>query len=299
MSLQALKKNRKSNLQALTAKLEDTQEKRSWDDDRFWKPERDKSGNGFAIIRFLPQIEEETVPYQRVFSHGFQGKGGWYIENSLTTLNRPDPVAEYNTGLWNNGTEAGKDQARKQKRKLSYISNIYVIKDQANPENEGKVFLYKYGKKIFDKITESMNPEFEGEVEVNPFCLWEGADFALKIRKVDGFVNYDKSEFGKPKALFDTDEELEDVYNQCRSLEEFIGEDQFKSYEELKEKMERVLGLVEDKATPFNTEEFEVETTNGNGSTPFQALKETVAPSIATEGDGDETMNYFKSLADE
>ena len=133
MSLQALKKNRKSNLQALTAKLEDTQEKRSWDDDRFWKPERDKSGNGFAIIRFLPQIEEETVPYQRVFSHGFQGKGGWYIENSLTTLNRPDPVAEYNTGLWNNGTEAGKDQARKQKRKLSYISNIYVIKDQANP----------------------------------------------------------------------------------------------------------------------------------------------------------------------
>ena len=144
-----------------------------------------------------------------------------------------------------------------------------------------------------------MNPEFEGEVEVNPFCLWEGADFALKIRKVDGFVNYDKSEFGKPKALFDTDEELEDVYNQCRSLEEFIGEDQFKSYEELKEKMERVLGLVEDKATPFNTEEFEVETTNGNGSTPFQALKETVAPSIATEGDGDETMNYFKSLADE
>ena len=213
-TFQAMKKNRQSQLQSLTQELEKTQQSNSYEDDRIWKCERDKSGNGYAVVRFLPPSEEENTPWVRMFSHGFQGPGGgWYIENSLTTLNQKDPVSDYNTILWNNGTEAGKEQARKQKRRLNYFSNIYVIEDPAHPENEGKVFLFKYGKKIFDKVNDLMNPEFSDEEAVNPFDLWGGANFKLKIRMVDGFVNYDKSEFDSSTPLLDDDAKLEEIWN--------------------------------------------------------------------------------------
>ena len=290
MSFATLKRNQNdlmSKLKQEANKLKDP-DKKGYEDDRYWKPERDKSGNGYAVVRFLPQREGEDMPWVRLWNHGFQGPGGWYIENSLTTLNKQDPVSEYNTKLWNNGTEDGKDQARKQKRRLSHISNIYVIKDPANPENEGKVFLYRYGKKIFDKLNEAMNPEFEDEDSMNPFCLWSGADFKLKIRMLDGFVNYDKSEFDSPATLgeFD-DDKLEEVYNQVHSLTELIAEDQFKSYDELKTKMEKVLGLVEDTAVQFNVDEF----TAPKSADPVITKSDDVAS--GTEG----TMDYFEKLA--
>ena len=290
MSFATLKRNQNdlmSKLKQEANKLKDP-DKKGYEDDRYWKPERDKSGNGYAVVRFLPQREGEDMPWVRLWSHGFQGPGGWYIENSLTTLNKQDPVSEYNTKLWNNGTEDGKDQARKQKRRLSHISNIYVIKDPAHPENEGKVFLYRYGKKIFDKLNEAMNPEFEDEDSMNPFCLWSGADFKLKIRMLDGFVNYDKSEFDSPATLgeFD-DDKLEEVYNQVHSLTELIAEDQFKSYDELKTKMEKVLGLVEDTAVQFNVDEFSAP----KSADPVITKSDDVAS--GTEG----TMDYFEKLA--
>ena len=290
MSFATLKRNQNdlmSKLKQEANKLKDP-DKKGYEDDRYWKPERDKSGNGYAVVRFLPQREGEDMPWVRLWNHVFQGPGGWYIENSLTTLNKQDPVSEYNTKLWNNGTEDGKDQARKQKRRLSHISNIYVIKDPAHPENEGKFFLYRYGKKIFDKLNEAMNPEFEDEDSMNPFCLWSGADFKLKIRMLDGFVNYDKSEFDSPATLgeFD-DDKLEEVYNQVHSLTELIAEDQFKSYDELKTKMEKVLGLVEDTAVQFNVDEF----TAPKSADPVITKSDDVAS--GTEG----TMDYFEKLA--
>ena len=290
MSFATLKRNQNdlmSKLKQEANKLKDP-DKKGYEDDRYWKPERDKSGNGYAVVRFLPQREGEDMPWVRLWNHGFQGPGGWYIENSLTTLNKQDPVSEYNTKLWNNGTEDGKDQARKQKRRLSHISNIYVIKDPAHPENEGKVFLYRYGKKIFDKLNEAMNPEFEDEDSMNPFCLWSGADFKLKIRMLDGFVIFDKSDFDSPATLgeFD-DDKLEEVYNQVHSLTELIAEDQFKSYDELKTKMEKVLGLVEDTAVQFNVDEF----TAPKSADPVITKSDDVAS--GTEG----TMDYFEKLA--
>ena len=276
----------------LTQALQDTQtETKSFGDDRIWKPERDKSGNGFAIIRFLPQPEGEDLPWARVWNHGFQGPGGWYIENSLTTIGQKDPVSEYNTTLWNNGTDAGKDQARKQKRRLNYYSNIYVIKDGANPQNEGKVFLYRYGKKIFDKLNECMNPEFEDETPINPFDFWEGADFKLKVRTLDGFVNYDKSEFDSPSALFDGDEgALEKVYNQQHSLSELISPDNFKTYSELKQQLDRALGVKEVQEVLEETpwQETKVEEPQIQNSTE-----------VSNGGDTSEELSYFKKLAAE
>ena len=276
----------------LTQALQDTQtETKSFGDDRIWKPDRDKSGNGFAIIRFLPQPEGEDLPWARVWNHGFQGPGGWYIENSLTTIGQKDPVSEYNTTLWNNGTDAGKDQARKQKRRLNYYSNIYVIKDGSNPQNEGKVFLYRYGKKIFDKLNECMNPEFEDETPINPFDFWEGADFKLKVRTLDGFVNYDKSEFDSPSALFDGDEgALEKVYNQQHSLSELISPDNFKTYSELKQQLDRALGVKEVQEVLEETpwQETKVEEPQIQNSTE-----------VSNGGDTSEELSYFKKLAAE
>ena len=276
----------------LTQALQDTQtETKSFGDDRIWKPERDKSGNGFAIIRFLPQPEGEDLPWARVWNHGFQGPGGWYIENSLTTIGQKDPVSEYNTTLWNNGTDAGKDQARKQKRRLNYYSNIYVIKDGSNPQNEGKVFLYRYGKKIFDKLNECMNPEFEDETPINPFDFWEGADFKLKVRTLDGFVNYDKSEFDSPSALFDGDEgALEKVYNQQHSLSELISPDNFKTYSELKQQLDRARGVKEVQEVLEETpwQETKVEEPQIQNSTE-----------VSNGGDTSEELSYFKKLAAE
>jgi len=213
-------------------------------DTRFWQPEVDKSGNGYAVIRFLPSPDGEDVPFVRVFNHGFKGPNGqWYIENSLTTIGKADPVSEYNSQLWATGVEANKTQVRNQKRKLNFISNIYVVSDKAHPENEGKVFLFKYGKKIFDKLNAAMNPEFDDEDPINPFDLWTGANFKLKIRNVEGYRNYDKSEFDTPAPLMDDDSELESIWKQEHSLQEFLADKHFKSYDELKQKLHRVLGL--------------------------------------------------------
>ncbi len=216
-------------------------------EDNFWKPEVDKAGNGYAVIRFLPQPAvdgDDALPWVKVFNHGFQGPGGWYIENSLTTLGQKDPVSEYNTQLWNSGIEANKEVARKQKRRLSYMANIYVVEDSKNPQNEGKVFLYKFGKKIFDKINEAMNPAFEDEKPLNPFDMWAGANFKLKIRKVEGYQNYDKSEFESPSALLNDDEKLEAIWKKEYSLKEFLAPENFKSYDELKARLDKVLGVV-------------------------------------------------------
>ena len=211
-------------------------------DERLWKPEVDKSGNGYAVIRFLPEPDGEDLPWAQVWSHAFQGTGGWYIENSLTTLNQKDPVGELNRTLWNSGLDADKDTARKQKRKLSYYSNIYVVKDQLHPENEGKVFLYKYGKKIHDKIASAMQPQFEDETPINPFDLWKGANFKIKIQTIGGYWNYDKSEFDSPSVLADLDDDsLEKTWKSQYSLKEFTDSNNFKSYEDLSSRLNIVL----------------------------------------------------------
>ena len=244
MSFADLKKQ--SKLGSLTAKLVKQVEKMnntgSTGDDRLWKLDVDKSGNGYAVIRFLPAPNGEDLPFVKLYSHAFQGPGGWYIENSLTSLGQKDPVSEYNTTLWNNGTDAGKELARKQKRKLTYISNIYVVKDPSNPENEGKVFLYKYGKKIFDKLTAAMQPEFEDEEAIDPFDFWQGANFKLKAKNVAGYRNYDSSEFAAPSPLLDDDDAMESLWKKQYSLAELVATDQFKSYEDLKKRLGYVLG---------------------------------------------------------
>ena len=261
------------------------------DDNRLWKPEVDKAGNGYAIIRFLPAPKGEEIPWVRLFSHGFQGPGGWYIENSLTTLNKKDPLSEYNTMLWNRGDEAGKDQARKQKRRLNYVSNIYVVKDPAHPENEGKVFLYKFGKKIFDKINDMMSPEFEDETPVNPFDLWEGANFKMKIRNVEGYRNYDKSEFDKPSPLFDDDDKLEQTWSSEYSLNEFLDPKNFKSYSELKTRLDRVLGSTT--AVSSTAEEYVEEEPSVPKSTP------TPQPKEDNSSDKKDDLDFFRKLATE
>jgi hypothetical protein len=215
-------------------------------DERFWQPEVDAAGNGYAVVRFLdtPAVDgEDGLPWVQIWSHGFQGPGGWYIENSLTTLGKTDPVSEYNTVLWNSGIEANKEIARKQKRKLTYIANVLVISDAKRPQNEGKVFLFKFGKKIFDKIKEQLEPQFADETPMNPFDFWKGADFKIKIRNVEGYRNYDKSEFAAPAALYNGDDaKIEQVWKSAHSLKDFLKPENFKSYDELKTKLDKVLG---------------------------------------------------------
>ena len=243
MSFSDLKKQ--SKLGSLTSKLVREVEKMnttSGGDERLWKPEVDKSGNGYAVIRFLPAPEGEDIPWVKMYSHAFQGPGGLYMENSLTTLGSKDPVSEHNSQLWNSGSDANKEIARKQKRKLSYYANVYIVKDPANPSNEGGVFLYKFGKKIFDKIQESMQPEFEDENAINPFDFWQGADFKIKIKKVAGFWNYDSSEFAAPSPLLSDDEALEALWKKEYSLQELVSSDKFKSYDDLKTRLAYVLG---------------------------------------------------------
>ena len=245
MSFSNLKKQ--SSLGSLTAKLVSQVEKMNKGsngvDDRLWKPEVDKAGNGYAVIRFLPAPDGEDLPWAKLYTHAFQASGGWYIENSLTTLGQKDPVSEHNSQLWNSGVDSDKEVARKQKRKLSYYSNVYVVKDPSNPANEGKVFLFRYGKKIFDKITAAMQPEFEDEQAINPFDFWAGANFKIKIKKVAGYWNYDSSEFAAPAPLLDDDDAMETVWKQEFSLAELVAPDQFKSYEDLKKRLDYVLGL--------------------------------------------------------
>ena len=269
---------------------------KSYGDDRFWKPEVDKSGNGYAVIRFLPAPEGEDLPWNKYWDHGFKGPTGqWYIENSLTSIGQPDPVSEMNSELWNSGIEANKDIVRSRKRRLHYVVNIMVVEDPANPANNGKVFLYKFGKKIFDKIMDVMQPQFADEEPVNPFDFWEGANFKLKIRNVEGYRNYDKSEFASPSALMDGDDDkLEGVYNTLYSLKDFTDPKNYKSYDELKAKLHRVLG---ESGTPMTTAESvsldEVQ------SAPTMREEPETQPSYASESsdDDDDTLSYFKNLA--
>ena len=297
MSFANLKKQ--SKLGSLTAKLVKEVEKMNSNgasgDDRLWKLDVDKSGNGYAVIRFLPAPENEDLPFVKLYSHAFQGPGGWYIENSLTTLGQKDPVSEYNSQLWNNGTDAGKELARKQKRKLTYISNIYVVKDPANPENEGKTFLFKYGKKIFDKLTAAMQPEFEDEEAIDPFDFWQGANFKLKAKNVAGYRNYDSSEFAAVSPLLDDDDAMEAIWKKELSLSEFVAPTQFKTYDELKVRLEYVLGKRGAKPVAQDPEvEEEYETT------PVAETRETVSSvaSSSSEIEDDDTLSYFQRLAE-
>ena len=289
-----LKRNR-SSLETLTKAIEQVSqpnaEAGSKDDTRFWQPSVDKSGNGMATIRFLPAPAadgDDALPWVRVFNHGFQGPGGWFIDNCLTTVNDKCPVCEHNSTLWNSGIEANKEIARKQKRKLTYIANILVVSDPSNPQNEGQIKLFKFGKKIFDKISEAMNPEFADETPVNPFDMWEGANFKLKIRNVEGYRNYDKSEFAEKSAISEDDSKLEALWKSEYSLKEFTDKKEFKSYEKLKERLDKVLGFdggpvnLKTKAETAELDTFKDEDLS------------VIDKGISDDGD----MDYFKSLAE-
>lgn len=298
MSFAQLKKKSRNNLEFLQKELEKTVSGKQVDE-RFWKPEVDASGNGYAVIRFLPAPDGETVPWAKVYSHAFQGPGGWYIENSLTTVGEKDPVGEVNRQHWNAGTEEGKEVARRQKRKLSYYSNILVVKDPKNPENEGKTFLYKYGKKIHDKILAAMQPEFQDETPINVFDLWEGANFKLKIKKVAGFWNYDSSEFDSVSALSSDDTELEATWKSEHSLEAFTARDQFKSYEDLEKRLQLVLGSSPRPTAPtVDSEEFEPVAAPEPSS--FRAkVSANVPVKEETIVEDDDALSYFRQLAEE
>jgi len=297
MSFKDLKKQ--SKLGSLTAKLVKEVEKMNNTggnaDDRIWKLDVDKGGNGYAVIRFLPAPENEDLPFVKLYSHAFQGPGGWYIENSLTTLGQKDPVSEYNSLLWNNGTDQGKETARKQKRKLTYVSNVYVVKDPANPENEGKVFLYKYGKKIFDKLTAAMQPEFEDEEAIDPFDFWQGANFKLKAKNVAGYRNYDSSEFAAVSPLLDDDDALESLWKKQFSLAELVANDQFKTYEELKTRLDYVLG---NKKTATPSYEVADEDNDRGSAEELVTAAVSTTPSSVNE-DEDDALSYFQKLAEE
>jgi hypothetical protein len=314
MSFADLKKQ--SSLGSLTSKLVKEVEKMSntsgGADERLWKPEMDKTGNGFAVIRFLPAPEGEELPWAKLYTHAFQGPGGWYIENSLTTLGQKDPVSEHNRELWNSGSDKDKETVRKQKRKLSYYSNIYVVKDPVNPQNEGKVFLFKYGKKIFDKIMASMQPEFEDETPINPFDFWQGANFKLKIRKLDGYWNYDKSEFESQSPLLDDDDAMEAIWKKEYSLVEVVSPTQFKTYEQLENRLKMVLGQKSSSRPRFDEEVEDEDNDRGTFSPDFSSkrsdseiptnLKDelnSLSPSKSYDDEDDDTLSYFQRLAEE
>ena len=301
MSFASLKKSSYTDLLSKAESLNKTEVRGA--DERLWKPEVDKAGNGYAVIRFLPAPDGEDLPWAQVWSHAFQGPGGWYIENSLTTLGKKDPVSDLNRTLWNSGNDADKETARKQKRKLSYYSNIYVISDPANPENEGRVFLYKFGKKIFDKLTEAMQPAFADETPINPFDFWKGADFKVKIRKVEGYWNYDKSEFAEPSTLkgFD-DSELELIWKQQYSLTDFTAPDKFKTFEELETRLQTVLSATQPtrKIDAELEDESEGKYREVRGATEIAA---SAAPSFKSASapveEEDDALSYFAKLANE
>ena len=298
MSLENLKSMRGSSIDKLVKAAEAVSttkpETTSYEDNRFWKPTRDKAGNGFAVVRFLPAKEGEDLPWVRYWDHGFKGPTGlWYIENSLTSIGQQDPVSEMNSVLWNTGRDEDKAIARERKRRLHYVSNVLVVSDPANPENEGKVFLYKFGKKIFDKIMDVMQPQFADEEPVNPYDFWEGADFKIKIRKVEGWVNYDKSEFASVSQLHGGDEaRLQEVYDQLHSLTEFTEPSNYKSYDELKLKLNRVLGIEADGPVA------EAPVMDAVEATP-QPFADAPSPAPTQEKEEEDTLSYFAKLAQE
>ena len=291
MSFANLKSSRGSSIDQLVKAAEAVSTKtetKNYDDDRFWKPTRDKAGNGYAVVRFLPAKEGEDLPWVRYWDHGFKGPTGlWYIENSLTSIGQDDPVSESNGLLWNTGRDEDKALARERKRRLHYVSNVLVVSDPSNPQNEGKVFVYKFGKKIFDKIMDVMQPQFADEDPVNPYDFWEGA-------KVEGWVNYDKSEFASPAPLHGGDEEkLEGVYNQLHSLADFIDPKNYKSYDELKAKMNKVLGVDAGHVAMDNNSMMQSAPVVEQ---PTMAAAESAPLSSSDEGEED-TLSYFDKLA--
>lgn len=312
-SFSALKKQRSNSFDKLNEQLQKMNSPKGGGDDRYWKLEVDKAGNGYAVIRFLPAPPGEDMPFVRLWDHGFQGPGGWYIENSLTTLGQDDPVSEYNSKLWNeDGSNAAKDQVRKQKRRLSFHANIYVVRDSANPQNEGKVFLYKFGKKIFDMMKDAMNPQYEDETPINPFDFWEGADFKLKARNVEGYRNYDKSEFASPAPLTNpagealSDEALEEIWNSQHSLQDIVDPKNFKSYDELKAKLYKVLALDGSSHAPRTTAEDDdvggMDFKPNFGSTPEPQQEEAPSPlenSESSNDDDEDALDFFRSLAED
>ena len=299
MSFENLKRNRDqiSKLVQAAEAVGGSGESKYQPDERIWKPTVDKAGNGYAVIRFLPASEGAELPWVRYWDHGFKGPTGlWYIENSLTSIGQPDPVGELNSRLWNSGIESDKDKARTQKRRLHYVTNILVLQDPSNPQNEGKVFLYQFGKKIFDKIMDVMQPSFADETPVNPFDFWDGADFKLKIRNVEGYRNYDKSEFSSASALYESDEsKLEAVYNQLHNLSEYTDPKNYKSYDELKAKLMRVLGEEADMGAPTVQQ---MNTVNDPAPMP-EPVQAPVTAEEMNKQDDDDTMSYFAKLANE
>ena len=306
MSFANLKRNRDqiSNLLQAAEAVGGSTEKKSYTDERMWKPTVDKAGNGYAVIRFLPAGEGQDVPWARYWDHGFKGpQGQWYIEKSLTSIGLNDPVGEMNSLLWNSGIEADKDKARTQKRRLHYVSNILVVSDPGNPANEGKIFMYQYGKKIFDKIMDMMQPQFQDEEPVNPFDMWEGANFKLKIRQVEGYRNYDKSEFAA-SALADNDEKLESLYNQMHDLSEWTDPKNYKTYDELKTKLNSILGMSAPQPVAAAVSLDEVARPNEPASVlnphipqePREPREPVTAEQVSEEGEED-TMSYFARLA--
>lgn len=300
MSFANLKRNRNAIDQLVkAAEATNTTQSNNYVDDRIWKPTVDKSNNGYAVIRFLPASEGSDLPWNRYWDHGFKGPTGrWYIERSLTSIGQNDPVGELNSKLWNSGIESDKEIARKQKRRLHYVSNILVLSDPGNPSNEGKVFIFQYGKKIFDKLMDAMQPDFQDEEPINPFDFWQGADFKLKIRDVEGYRNYDKSEFDAQSQLAD-DAALEGIYNRLYSLKEITDPANFKSYEELKAKLTRVLG--EEGAVLTTAESVSLDEPAPAptfGAAPEPEVHYASAPGeTAVADDDDDTMSYFSKLA--
>lgn len=295
LSITELKKQKKSSLEKLNQKLQELSAPTYQDDSsKYWKPEVDKAGNGFATIRFLPAPKGEDIPFVRYWMHSFKGPTGqYYIENSLTTLNKADPVAELNSRLWNSSdsdSSPERKQAREQKRKLVYVANILVVQDPAHPENNGKVFLFKFGKKIFDKLNDAMNPSFQDEEPLNPFDPWDGANFKLKIRNVEGYRNYDKSEFDKPSMVAEKDDELENIWSQCNSLEELVGPEKFKSYNDLKERLNRVLGITGDSALP------DVVSDDPEPVKPVKAPKKLVTKATVPDDEDDNSDDVFAKI---
>jgi hypothetical protein len=291
MSFQDLKRSKGNTIAKLVsaASGESSPEKKSYVDERIWKPTVDKMGNGYAVLRFLPAAEGNDLPWVRYWDHGFKGPTGqWYIEKSLTSIGQQDPVSESNSKLWNSGDDRDKEIARERKRRLHYVSNVLVESDPSNPANEGQVFLFVYGKKIYDKLMDVMQPAFQDEDPINPFDFWEGASFKLKIRNVEGYRNYDKSEFASPAALSDSDNELEEIYDRVYDLSEFSDPDNYKTYAELEARLNMVLGVTSDAAPVHRV-------------TEAPAMKQAPAPVVAetAEADEDDTMSYFAKLAAE
>lgn len=297
MSFSNLKKQ--SKLGSLTSKLVQEVEKMNSSggnsDDRLWKPEIDKAGNGFAVIRFLPAPDGQDLPWAKVYNHAFQGTGGWFIDNCLTTIDKPCPVCESNRELWNTGSKSNQEIVRERKRKLSYYSNIFVLQDKAHPENEGKLFLFKYGKKIFDKITAAMQPEFDDETPIDPFDFWTGANFKVKIVKKDGYWNYDKSEFEKPSVLFDDDERMEALWKKEYSLDDFVNPEKFKDYEQLNSRLKSVLN--KSKPAQKVDESFEDEDQNSVPENLKRELEKLSSSKISD--DDDDILSSFQKLVDD